>query len=412
MVDYKSIKEIVKKLHEINFGEDGIVYRKKLNDEEWSYKSVINHDDKMQFKSEFEVKSYCTICKEHKACKGYEEYQFKYVSQGAHTFDFIEANGKKPEELITNVWKDTPVIFLMENPSIGYENYSEKKVNDEERRVPKNWYWIHKNTSVYDEITRDKYQYYKSGKYGEMVASLIFNNKLANAYITNAVKCGMSKGEMNSKDEDYIGTDKYAFKTIKTCMKKRFKAEVEALSKESKRVIVFAFGGNAYWMAREFFTVDYLDNNTEIQLVQLPHPAGRMKTLYRKYVLKALVEDVLENPNIFKIGKGRTKIDHSSLETYFDGIQVISKPKNRGFEEDKLCVNYILTDSKNITKEIRITTSIDGKKVGFGYNLFDCEFWLWNYTQNEYIYNETGKLAQYYTAFKEFVENDFQKKNR
>ena len=431
MADYKSIKNIVDGIHEFNFArkkEEGIIKRNNFDKENWSFNNVT--DSTGSFKPDYKVLDFCQECKKYGVCSEYEnqykDYEFHYITQGAHTFDFLEANEgpeKKAEDII-NKWdkeaNDTPVIFLMENPSVGYQNYEEIETKGIKRRVPQNWYWIHEKGKLYDN--NDKFQHYKSGRYGKMIASLIYNNKLANAYLTNAVKCGISFGNMDVKEEKYIGTDKYADEIKKNCMEKVFKKEVEIIAEGSERLVVFAFGGNAYWMAYNFFTCSYEnEKQLNIQLVQLPHPAGRIRDSYRECILKNFVNDVLQDKGIGHIAKGMTGYSEKELgeeiQKYYKDlelqlkleVQLKNEGKKNEFKENKLAI-YFLKDQdffdneKTIIKEIKVTTKIDNERVGFGYNFYTCEYWVWNYEKKDYISTISGSLEQYVQIFSECIE--------
>ncbi len=73
----------------------------------------------------------------------------------------------------------------------------------------------------------------------------------------------------------------------------------------SNKLKVIAFGKNSYSLAKEFF--QYNDDETvsklNIQLVQLPHPSSRLSNIYRKYIVKGIMKDLLSDDKKFLIKK-------------------------------------------------------------------------------------------------------------
>lgn len=233
--------------------------------------------------------------------KYYKDYRLKYVSHGSHTIDFLNAAGMNNSEIsklfINDLWDETPVLFLMENPSIDYEIYCPCSNG----KSPTNtWYWIHREKPNPKSIIID--DYLKQGIYGDMVYAIICKYKLANAYLTNAIKCGLN-GFKNGKD-DYVGSSWYSEECKNTCLKSVLSKEIDILTNGYNRLKVFAFGSNAYWLAKKCFEkgmFEYKDKNIQIQLVQLPHPSSRIKNLYRGYAIKGIVSDIMCNNEQYKL---------------------------------------------------------------------------------------------------------------
>jgi uracil-DNA glycosylase len=105
---------------------------------------------------------------------------------------------------------------------------------------------------------------------------------LANAYMTNLVKCGLN----NDKDQ-FRGIGSYNEQCVRTCFTRFLSPEIEAL----KPLVVFAVGSTV-----ENWLLKLLDNGYRVR--QLPHPAGRRrgfrdehyKVLYFWLVLRALYD--------------------------------------------------------------------------------------------------------------------------
>ena len=239
----------------------------------------------------------------------YQSYKLENVSHGSHTIDFLNASGLTENDIIQKFktgWDDTPVLFLMENPSVNYHNMYHI-CND---KYPTNaWYWIYGKKELLDNNDLD--DYLKQGWYGDMVYALLNYYKLSNAYLTNIIKCGMNnKGSFENeeeayKNEKYLGTKLYKEQCKKTCMTNILANEIKCLTNNSNKLKVIAFGKNSYSLAKEFF--QYNDDETvsklNIQLVQLPHPSSRLSNIYRKYIVKGIMKDLLSDDKKFLIKK-------------------------------------------------------------------------------------------------------------
>ena len=145
--------------------------------------------------------------------------------------------------------------------------------------------------------------YLVQGIYGQMVYALICEYRLSNAYMTNAIKCGLN-GEYKNGNEGYLGTSWYDRQCISNCVENILAKEIESLTNGYETLKIFAFGSNAYRIVERYLR-DTLNNdnsrlsNLRIQLVQLPHPSSRIKNLYRRYAVKGIMNDVLYNDSTF-----------------------------------------------------------------------------------------------------------------
>lgn len=227
-----------------------------------------------------------------------------YVSHGAHALDFCKSMDIGPDE-INETWNDFPVLFLFENPSVQYGDlYDEKMTKCPAQR----WYWINSERYKKEDCVYPKY--YKQKCYGSLIASLIKTFKLANAYMTNTVKCGMvyKKGEEKAK---FLTTADYNSTYIDKCVNHVLMNEIDLLLEKkkyenglltettggSKNLIVFAFGERTYKLAYKYLKEKY--NLDDKQICQLPHPAFyQMADDFRKYVLFWKVYKTLRLNNI------------------------------------------------------------------------------------------------------------------
>ncbi len=293
-IEYEQILNNVKKLHKINFNQ--IIKHNNFN-ESFSYKNVFNIEEN-RFKSAYDIVDYCDNCKNCNTPKNEDlDYKLCNISHGSHTIDFLEAFGIDDikSEFINNNWNTQPVLFLMETPSKDYKIYDYIKTDIEHtgKKPAHNWYWIHEDwTNLFKENKFNDSRYYGLKSYGKMVASLIYQYKLANAYLTNIVKCGMNSFYFNGKEtpkEKFLNLYDYKEKCIEICINSILVKEIEAL-RNNRKLIIFAFGNRTYQTVRKYF-----NDNNKYEIVKMPHPADyHISNDYRKYILKGIVEEILE----------------------------------------------------------------------------------------------------------------------
>ena len=127
----------------------------------------------------------------------------------------------------------------------------------------KSWYWLpdesdHKlDTYNPKEYTKNSTQ----GKYGEYFASIIYRFGLRNVYVTNMLKCGVSRGGKAILKSNQC-------KSIRdNCISQYLYQEIKSFQPEA----MFAFGHNTYNEVRKKFT----DYSPSKKLFYLPHPACR-----------------------------------------------------------------------------------------------------------------------------------------
>ncbi len=265
----KKLDEIVKELHEINFGADGTT-RPSGGSAEYDY-------DKWNGKHRYDDgQYYCTKCDSISPCsiKGVDGC-LANISHGTHTYDFIMAHNRDEKDREkkfseAETWSKKPVLFVMENPgAMGGNDY--KNCGDGKKQAPESWYWL---DSRYSEPDKDYIypNFFRQGEYGKLVYSIINTFKIANGYLTNMVKCGM----LDAKGK-YVTTENYSKEIVNNCIDTHLKSEISALRgcDDAQKVIIFAFGKNTYGRLVEKFT-----DLDKYSIYLLPHPARRLANDY------------------------------------------------------------------------------------------------------------------------------------
>lgn len=287
------IEQICKNLHKINFNStNGIVRPQKAqkNAEEYNFGKLIRptrpdgYKDWVKCCHDYpEGKCYCTECESVKNLvqEGIKERcQFTSITHGSHTLDFLDAHDVKHDYV--NGWSDKPVLFVFENPGPLDANYGDDgfnkptKLPEDGGRLPCNWWYF---INGQDSCKNEDFIYpnwFVQKEYGWMIYSVIRTFNIANAYVTNMVKCGI--GNLNS----YLTTDKYNPDIVKKCIETHLQREINALrgGDSDKQVTIFAFGQNVYDKLDQF---KWILGKCDIHI--LPHPANRLANDYRKYVL-------------------------------------------------------------------------------------------------------------------------------
>ncbi len=267
------LEAIVKNLHSLNFGKDGLI-EFAPDEKDYNFKHFIEeekgtHDNKK-----------ITVCRKCDGCELVQEdgtkCVFTRITHGTHTLDFLDAHGVDHDTVAA--WSQKPVLFVMENP--GAVDGGDLPLY-KGKYISKSWYWVMGQCGEPNE----KFfypQYFVQKEYGWMIYSAIRTFHMANAYVTNMVKCGMKNDQKN-----YLTTDEYPNDgngndyIAKDCIENFLKRELNLLreGKRDEKVIVFAFGERTYYrLAKEL-------DGENISLYLLPHPANRLANDYRKYVL-------------------------------------------------------------------------------------------------------------------------------
>ncbi len=254
----EKILDVHNRLKELNFSQ--LIHYDVNNTQDYDYSlykmNAFNHPKAL---------GYCVSCEEKgiSICED-SRYRLCNISHGSHAIDFLSSSSI---EYDTRDWNEAGVMFIMESPSKDYGIY--KKAEFEKNGVvfekhPSNqWYWIHG-----DQQIKGYPNNFKGGTYGTLVASAIVTFKLANAYMTNLIKCGLN----NPEDDSYKGIDGYNTKCVNNCMELYLKKEIEILQPK----VIFTFGSKVYgW-------VNWYTGNS-IKVVGLPHPAGRQRGFKNEY---------------------------------------------------------------------------------------------------------------------------------
>jgi len=210
---------------------------------------------------------YCTSCEELKCNVSPKDASFKLcnISHGAHSRDFINAVDSNMD---ISKWHTSGVVFVMESPSRDYGIYETTEITKKgqlyNKRPSKQWYWVH-NKCDYVEYPI----HFKGRKYGELVRSVIFTFKLANAYLTNLIKCGMN----DSSGDIFKGLVYFDPKCIQNCYNLYLSKEIELMNPK----VIFTFGTNVYNQ------LSCRLKDSSIKLVGLPHPAGQRSGFKDEY---------------------------------------------------------------------------------------------------------------------------------
>ena len=444
--DYREVLETVKRLHDVNFGDGGIIQLRDYSREKTSFSSFLNShnstssDDPDPCYNASEIRDYCRFCsgddmrpnanykdEEYANCRLYN------ISHGSHSIDFMESFewGKERTDNELRKWNDTPVLFLMENPSLDYGIYTflEDDRDHSGKRPSKKWYWIHRsNKGKEKEYEGDKYL--SPRVYGEMVMSLILQNKLANAYMTNVVKCGMCDSALfetgfskaDEKVKKYLGTAVYTDGCKRNCVQYVLEKEIKALVGNKNRLVIFAFGENSFWLIRDYIFSkrdDYLKGVT-VQLIQLPHPVAREKNLYRRFLLKRMVSEALNDSSFEQLTLG-TDIEKDIVNVVKEGFSKVGircevgEKKSRRRKEALLIKyderNTLFDNGKNAILGVSIFADMDEEildgEYWFGYSTVDG-YWVWDEKVKKYVDLPTGKLADCFNLFRGIMDTCLQ----
>ena len=368
----------------------------------------------------------CSLCndidKEDCSCINVREkydtntYNMKYICHGAHSLDFLRSI-KKSEggNLFDDVenkpdkWNYTPVLFLFENPSSEKESweesgFAEKKLTIYEQNEGKcpsaDWHWIY---GGYDEDYLEYPNCFVQKAYGGLVASIVKMFRLANAYVTDAVKCSMNC------DKKFLTTNQYHAKAVENCCVNRLCKEAEILTMHSKRLTIFAFGKRAFILARK-----YLVKDKYTVIVKLPHPSDiNISDDFRKYIIFAKVFKTLTNR-----GNGFTAVkeflDNDRRVAISSRVDERIKDENlkqeikKMFKENNIKVKSVCIKPEKLY--VRIKFNYNSQIYGFCYDGYDDNsFWAWNYGKKRHITEKEKDLQRLYDLFKQCLGVDIER---
>lgn len=261
------LETIAKKLHKLNFGDNGIMQMNWHGKSDYRYSEEVlekeNDDNKILNHAKDGCLACCDVCK-----KKYGLHPSS-ITHGTHTLDFLDAHAIGHDQIET--WSKKPVLFVMENPASVNANFYAAK--DSLPATPKRWYWIMGQSERKNEDFIYP-NYFSNREYGWMIYSVIRTFKMANAYVTNMVKCGIEQS-------GYVTTEKYDPRAVSECINRHLVKETDTLCNDEQDVVVFAFGDRVYnklFRAKNCF-------NKKLHLYKLPHPARQMPNDHRKFVL-------------------------------------------------------------------------------------------------------------------------------
>ena len=373
-----NIQAIAQKLHEINFGADGII-RPKNGGADYCHTIRHEYDNTKQ--------CFCTLCDNFSNCVISQEYadeirkkettlpkyRFTNVSHGTHTCDFLQAHGL--DVSATEGWCTKPVMFVMENPSNSASNdYADLGL---EKQPTQSWYWLSSQCGNNGEYQYPNYL--TMGEYGNMVYSLMNTFKIANGYLTNMVKCGVGHDYTDKKGKsayNYTTTDKYNENIVQNCIKEKLYKEINALRRDEEKeenVVIFAFSERVYEKLHKYLKP--LDKNVEIYL--LPHPANRLANDYRKYVLFG-------------------KVMRGLLQQHFYDKELGVMPLKPDFEEILVADNKV-DETEEITIDVENLLKKFEKQVGITFIKNDRDYrkGIYGYKLN-YRYKNLKSLDLWY----------------
>ena len=201
----------------------------------------------------YPVKAYCVSCETknwHKATDD-RSFQLNYLSHGAHSTDFIESLNPPLESL--NDWHDEAVMFIYDVP-LEKEIYTEVNYLNYFKRPAKKWCWIEGEANSPNQ--------FQATKESHFMLSTILTFRLANAYVTHLVKCGMNK------DQQVKGINSYQEDCIRNCFREFLAYEINII----KPRVIFAVGAVV-----EQKLLDLVGNSYLIQ--SLPHPKTLQNSL-------------------------------------------------------------------------------------------------------------------------------------
>ena len=389
------LEAIVKNLHSLNFGKDELI-EFAPDEKDYNFKRFIEEEKGTHGNKKI------TVCRKCGGCDLVQEdgtrCVFTRITHGTHTLDFLDAHGVDHDTVVA--WSQKPVLFVMENP--GAVDGGDLQL-DCGRYISGRWYWV---MGQYGEPNGKFFypQYFVQKEYGWMIYSVIRTFKMANAYVTNMVKCGMVSEEEKSK-KNYLTTDEYPNGIAQKCVENYLKREINCLRGENKgeNVIAFAFGERTYYHLKEALKDDL--KSGKISLYLLPHPANRLANDYRKYVLfgkisRALLQNhfydgVKEKPDFEAILAADTY--EEPKESREEACIALLKEIERDIvksKEYKEAIGYEITHVKGVNgvtsdelETLVLRQMVNGKKVWVRY------WFLTNTDQIEIACRTTGRWS-------------------
>ena len=337
-MNLENLENIVKELHKLNFGEGGLIEFGA----DYCF-ARLKENNGMHKVTEVKV---CHECDTY--CNGKAE--FTRISHGTHTFDFLDAHGVGRETVAG--WPQVPVLFVMENPNGIDKNDSDKfdKGNAPKRYVKTRWHWIE---SQYGEPNEEFIFPNHFDGYGRMVYSVIRTFKMANAYVTNMVKCGMTDGK------NYLTTNVYPEGIVENCVGNFLQNELKDLCKGgTQKPIVFAFGDRAYSHVKELLNREFQG----VEPVLLPHPSPKnpLSKEDRQYILFGKILHALfkndfykdaEKPNFRVLLSSKTKNREDFFRSHLILDWDVVENRKTYSDEGEICYEFSKTPEALVLRQ-------------------------------------------------------------
>ncbi len=254
-------------LRELNFGQ--LIQLKDRDPATYTFddcrKNCFTHPD---------VQGYCVECDRNGWHQSEKKpgLRLRNISHGAHASDFLSAMSSQPS---IEGWHNDGVMFIFETPSNGGAFSKEPIEYAGHLKHPvEGWYWIHQGFEGSAE-SRSFPSGFRQKKYGDFVLSAILTFKLANAYATNLVKCGLN----NQSREGYGKIGDFNPKCVKECASRFLKREIELVRPK----VIFAMSKKVEDYLKQFDAVKGRLDTPKVKIQRLHHPAyWRMSNLSRE----------------------------------------------------------------------------------------------------------------------------------
>ncbi len=419
MSKYDEIITILDKLHEINFTE--II---KYNNFDKANPSGFAFDAEQKRFKEYAI-GYCDLC-ENKCDDKF--FKLNNISHGSHTIDFLHSFGFDDGNIRSLIdgqeWRNDPILFLMENPSKdgGHYDYIYSDKNELRKRPASDWYWIHhSNKKAFDQKLYEKDTYFVQGEYGNMVAALIYQYRLANAYLTNLVKCGISDARIDNNGDfvetAYKNLSEYPTEYIKKCVDNILIEEIKVLCRSDGEKLrplrIFAFGDRPYSYIQEILKHYGKDIELKYQIYQLPHPASRVKNYYRKFIFKGAINESLNN-NIFIDSMEQGNLYSTSVVESVFKSEYPDDWLGKRVTKNKYSLNF--NTRKSIFNNDILVTSVwvkgkveENKKFLYkweiGYDFESKEYWYWKSNKESVKENDIPDSNYFIAAIEKIMKN-------
>lgn len=421
MGSYSWVKERVNALHKVNF--QNLIKYKYLNPDNVYQNAFRKDSDNPESRYIVEKNGYCNLCDRdtsYEPADGVRSpgYRLTNISHGTHTIDFLRAFGLSDSEIEAriggNAWIDDPVLFLMENPSTGSDIYDFVEGETDGKRPANCWYWIHGDwQESYKKGYFEDSSYLVQSQYGSMVASLIYQFKLGNAYLTNVVKCGLTDARLEGnefRETGYKNLEDYSRECKCNCIKTILSNEIRALCEDRgqlRPVRIFAFGERPYWIIQDYLNSKDNCLRLKYQVYQLPHPASREKNMYRKHILRGIIQEAFISDGFKETGERGISIKAEKVRQVFNevykntGLPIGVKATKNQLALKMNSYRSLFSEDEIVSEIWLIGNAQDQFRWGIGYVFETNSYWYWNYDENKEV--EDISLIPHVGLFKKAI---------